>query len=228
MRAVSAPRPDSVPLSAQSLRLFGWLGCAVAGLLISGFGCSGSATVQFVSLHASEIDPPPAKVFRYESQETYWWIDSEGKLNIALRCKKRNAFLGRFGVQDFVMSIMPGEPPAGSGRNYAIRRRDVRAVVDSALQRQRLNAYAGVLDVLVDDARHVHGSFRIWMRPQRQPNLLSILPQRPGNLLCFGTFKAVLDARRGRALRAVCESQGRARPPTRRLPASQPRSAHVR
>jgi len=186
-------------------------------------GCTGSAVMQFVSLNATRIDPPPVKVWRYQAQEAYWWVDQAGEINIVMRSRKSKAFLGRFGKTELSMSLVPGPPPAGSGKDYTLRRRETRTVLVSGIGRQRYTSYAGVMDLLIDDETRVHGSFRIWMRPQSPVLSLSPLPQQPGSVLVFGTFKAVKSEKRGAAIRAFCESQGgqrkTLRPPTTTKPA---------
>jgi len=178
--------------------------CIAAGCV----GCSGAATVQFVSLHPSEIDPPSAEVMRFDAPEAYWWIDQAGEMNVAVRCRRRNVWLGRLGDVELAFSLMPGPPPAGRARNYKIALRESRIIVRSALQTRRFNAYAGILGLILDDETHAHGSFRIWLQPQAQLSFFSFPPQRPGSVLCFGTFRAVRDAVRGEAIRATCEADG--------------------
>lgn len=171
-------------------------------------GCTGTAEIQFVSLHVNEIDPPPAKSQRYDAQEAYWWIDEKKDLNIAMRCRRRNVFLGRLGELELMMSLVPGPPPAGSGRNYTVRQRETRTTLSSGLQFQRFTSYAGIMTVIVDDDKHLKGSFRIWMRPHKQIDFFSFIPRTPGSVLCFGTFNAVLDEARGKTIRQACESGG--------------------
>ena len=167
-------------------------------------GCTGSATIQFVSLNVTNIDPPPAKAWRYDAREAFWWVDSEGDLNISLRCRRRNVFPGELGKADLMLCLRPGQPPAGSGRNYKLHQRETRTAWKSALVDQHLTSYAGVMTVIVDDEDHIHGSFRIWMRSQPRLNLFALLPQRPGSFLCFGTFEAVKGESRGSAIQASC------------------------
>ncbi|MFH1417199.1 MAG: hypothetical protein ABII12_02815 [Planctomycetota bacterium] len=176
-------------------------------------GCTGSADIRFVSLDAKEIDPPPTTVFPFAAQECYWWIDAAGELNIAMRCRQRSLLLGKYGHVDFDMSLVLGDPPAGSGRNYKIGRRETRTFFLSAFHAQRLTSYSGIVGVTVKDDGTLRGSFRIWMKPQAELQMLSFFPQRPGPLLCFGTFEAVEDAPSGLKIRGHCESKGGKRSP---------------
>lgn len=200
---------------------------AVAGCQVFCAGCSGAAVIQFVSLNATRIDPPPVKVWHYDAQEAFWWIDRAGEINIAMRSRKSKALLGRFGKTELSMSLVPGPPPAGSGKDYTLRRRETRTVLVAGIGRQRYTSYAGVMDVIMDDETRVHGSFRIWMRPQSPALSLSPLPQRTGSVLVFGTFKAVKNKKRGAAIRAFCESEGWRRKPPRPPSTTRPSDAHA-
>ncbi len=185
-----------------------------AGLLAAGLaGCNGSASIQFVSLHPSEIEPPPATVWRLHAQECYWWLDEAGELNVAMSCKIRNPLLGKYGRADFDLSLVLGSPPAGSGRNYSIRQYETRTIFVSALQSVRWTSHNGIVGITVRDDGAIWGSFRVWLTPQTELQMMSFLPDRMGPALCFGTFRAVEDEARGKAVRSRCESGGWARPP---------------
>lgn len=195
--------------------------CAVV-VVCGVVGCGGSATIQFVSLHPSEIDPPGVMPSRFDAEACYWWVDEAGDLNIAMKCRRHNLLLGRYGRVALDLSLRLDEPPAGSGRNYRVGRSKARALFVSALHNLRLPSQGGIVGVTVGDDGTLRGSFRIWMKPQAGVRLFSFLPRRPGRLLCFGTFEAVKDAERGGAIRADCEAGGWTRPPRRRPIHSQP------
>jgi len=195
--------------------------CAALVFMLT--GCTGSARIDFVSLHNSEIDPPPAKTWRFDAHEAVWWIDDAGELNLAFHAQKRNLFLGKYGDVDLNLSLTPGPPPAGRARNYKIRRRETRTRIDNAFGQQRYTSYAGIMYVILEEDQTLHGSFRIWMKPPRELNFFTVLPRTPGSLLCYGTFHAVKDQHnRGPAIRSHCESGGRQRPPLPTQPTSRP------
>jgi hypothetical protein len=187
------------------------VGAAVVACLA--VGCSGSGTVRFISLHPSEIDPPQTQAWCYPAQECYWWVDDGGDLNIAMTCRKRSVLLGKYGRVDLDLSFVLDRPPAGSGRNYPIGRRETRTLFRSAWQNLRLISYKGIVGVTVRDDGTVRGSFRIWVTAKMGLRLFSFPPHGPGPLLCTGQFTAVRDAERGKAIRSHCESGGWARPP---------------
>jgi len=169
--------------------------------------------VHLVSLHLGEIDPPDAEVWECDASPCYWWIDDEGQLNIAMLGRRHDVWRGDAGHVEFKMSLVLGEPPAGSGRNYAITARSGRTHLFESLRHQRLNAYAGICGVTRESHDRLIGSFRIWMRPINNVGVISFLPQRPGSVLCFGTFNAVHDPERGQAIRSACEANGWIRRP---------------
>jgi hypothetical protein len=179
-------------------------------------GCAGSGTVQFVSLHTSEIEPPPATAFRLDAKECCWWLDENGELNVAMNCKIRHLLLGKYGRADFDMSFVLGPPPAGSGRNYQLHQYETRTRFVSALASQRWLSQNGIAGVTVRDDGTLKGSFRVWMIPQTELQMMSFLPDRQGPMLCFGTFQAVKDEVRGKAIRSRSESGGWGRPTRKR------------
>jgi hypothetical protein len=198
--------------------------CAVLAVAAMTAGCNGSGDVRFVSLQAKEIDPPTTEVWQFPAQECYWWVDEAGDLNIALRCPKDNVFLGRFGHVDLDISFVLDKPPAGSGRNYRVTQRETRTLFVSAIQTLRLNSVSGIVGVTMKDDGTLRGSYRIWMLPQKTVDVFSLLPQDPGALLCFGTFRAVKNEERGKAIRTRCEAGGwvRGPRPTTRPATTQP------
>src|SRR5258708_23627457 len=89
-------------------------------------GCSGQASMEFVYLNMSEIDPPQAKAWSFKVSECYWWLAESGELNIAMRHRESNLLLGKIGNVDLAISFVFDSPPAGRARNYNITSRDVR------------------------------------------------------------------------------------------------------
>jgi hypothetical protein len=160
----------------------------------------------------SDIDPPPAKVFEFEAGQCYWWKDAAGELNIAMKHERNNLLLGPLGSAELGLSLVFDKMPAGSGLDYRVRQRDVRTLFLSPVAAQRFNAFAGSVAVIVRDDGTLRGSFRIWMVPQMELCVFSFLPQRPGNVQCFGTFEAIRDEKRGRLIRDWTEAGGWARP----------------
>ncbi|HKQ47031.1 MAG TPA: hypothetical protein VJZ71_03050 [Phycisphaerae bacterium] len=189
---------------------------------ISLCGCSGSARINFISLNTNAIDPPRTEPWRFNAQECYWWLDETGEFNLAMQCRKANLFLGRLGDVEIDLSFALDGPPAGSGRDYPLRQREVRAAILSPAGNQRFNIHTGVCSVITGKDGTYRGSYRVWMTPIAEVNILSILPQRPGPILCFGTFHAVRNPERGSEIRAKSESFGAVRPPRKPPPSTQP------
>ncbi|QDV91396.1 hypothetical protein RAS2_24940 [Phycisphaerae bacterium RAS2] len=181
-------------------------------------GCSGSGRVNFVSLNMTDIDPPPAKAWQFDAAECYWWLDDQGDLNIALRSVRDAGLLGKLGRVELCISFVLDGPPAGSGRNYPIRQREVRAVALNAMQTHRFTSFAGIAGVSTLPNQRYRGSFRAWMHAHSEMSMFNVMPNRPSPLLCFGNFEAVYDPARGRALRERSESSGFARPAKPRAP----------
>ncbi len=199
--------------------------CRSALLLISVAiltgGCGAPGTIRFVSLHETEIDPPGANVTQFSAQESYWWTDRAGNLNIAMRCRQNNVFLGKYGLVELGLSWRLDKPPAGSGRNYQVGRGRASAAFFSVVQGLRLSSDKGIVGVTVRDDGTLTGSFRVFMTPRPELTVFSLMPQKPGQFLCFGEFHATEDAERGRAIRRFSTTGRRpSQPPGR--PTTQP------
>lgn len=185
-------------------------------------GCAGSAEFNLVSLNMNAIDPPPPKVWTYDAQECYWWTDESGDLNIAMHCTRRNALLGKLGKFDFYFSFVLLDPPAGSGRDYSIRVRETRCLGVAALQSFRLTSYAGIVDALTGKDSTYSGSFRIGMSVVTELSMFNLMPQKPGNVLLYGTYKAIQDPIRGKKIRDITEEGAWKRPDREPKPSTQP------
>jgi hypothetical protein len=192
---------------------------ALFALIIA--GCTGRGQIHFVSLNMNEIDPPAAKTTTFDAQEACWWIEANNELNIALRHRADNLLLGSLGRTNLALSLVLPEPPAGRARNYKVTAREARILLDAGLAQQRVQPYAGIIGLVIGDDGVLRGSYRLWAAPLVQVNVFSFLPQRPGPVLCFGTFEAVKDDDRGRHIREQSESGGHVRPPRTTRPAGQ-------
>ncbi len=185
--------------------------CLICGTVIALSaiaGCSGSATIQAVSLHPSEIDPPGTRVTRVDADEAYWHVDESGDLNLSIRMRRVDWILGEFGRQELALSIVPGPPPNGRARNYKINRDSLRMLWQTGLAVRRFASYAGVMAIYMDDELRLHGSFRFWTTNPGEGMPIWFVPQTPGPTLLFGTFKAVKDEVRCQSIRESVEAKG--------------------
>jgi hypothetical protein len=175
-------------------------------------GCSAGA-LHIASLNVASIDPPPAEVMQFDARRCAWWIDGNGDMNISMVFCKRNLLLGKLGSIDIFVSFALDKPPAGSGRDYPIRQRESRVMVKSAATNMRFVGHSGIISVIRAPGNRFKGSFRILMNTIAEVPLLSFLPQRPGPVVCFGTFEAQFDPQIGEVLLKVSEQDGWARQP---------------
>lgn len=194
-------------------------------IAIAGAGCSGSAEVQLVSIHRMAIDPPAVDVQKFHANECYWWIEDSGNLNIAIRCKRFNPLAGRLGGVEVNMSWVLGKPPAGSGRDYRVRAGMMRAIIETPLETHRFVFYSGMVKVLVADNDQMEGSFRIFAVHRGGFSPLLLLQGPRGNFMFFGTFRAVKDPERGRAIVERTDSAGGHRPAPEKVPTTTTQAA---
>ncbi len=197
----------SLTLNADRARCAAGLSALFAAALAG--GCAGSADVRFVSLDAQEIDPPAVDVLEYAADRACWHVNDAGELVIGIRAARGSLLFST----ELLISLVPGGPPAGSGRNYNMRDREVRVALVNRGGAQRLRAYRGVMTVSVEDSDTITGSFRVFARTDARLQLLSLLPPRPHDFLCFGTFRAVRSARRAEEIREQTEAIGGKRAP---------------
>lgn len=195
------------------------LGVLAVLISLAVVGCSGKGTIQLVSLNMTDIDPPEAKVWKFDAQQNYWWIDSNGELNISL-LHRHDSLLGVFGSYHVGLSLVFDEPPAGRARNYKVGPREARATFASAMANMRFTPFAGIVSVIIGKDGVLRGSYRIWSTVANEMNVLSILPQKSGNILMFGTFEAVKHEAQGKKLREFVESNSPPRP-ARKAPTTQ-------
>lgn len=193
------------------VRLFG------AALALWGFaaGCGGSAKLNLVSLNLTNIDPPAPKTYTYEPSECYYWLDASGQLNIAMKFETIGMLIPLTKVTLAASFVLPG-PPAGSGRDYTVTSsREARMRFDSVAEQHAFTSAAGVVSVVRRQPGRFQGSFRLLMQHFPGVSLFSLLPQRPGTFLLYGTFNAIEDAAHGQKVLAASEAGGFERPPAR-------------
>ncbi len=160
---------------------------------LSSCGCVDSGVITVVSLHASEIEPPPNVIMECAIRDGTWGLDESGKLDIALTGGSREPQAGLLGGDRFDLVFDLDEPPAGSGRNYRVRPNGARSVIQSGFRVGRLRSYHGIVGITILDDCRIRGSFRIWMRRQSDWTPLSLLGRRTDNVLVFGAFTARRD-----------------------------------
>jgi len=188
--------------------------CRLSVALIALTGCTGSADLQFVSTNLASINPPPPIIYRYEPRQCFWWLDDDGSMNIAMQFDNVSLFseMGKLRLQ---VSLAFDSPPAGSGRDYRIGPRTVRGRFETAMTQARLISSSGVIAISKPPDKHIRGSFRMLLQQFPGVSLFTLTAQKPGNYLMFGTFDAIEDAERGRAIRDATEADGWTRPPTK-------------
>ncbi|MFO0973700.1 MAG: hypothetical protein U1A27_09715 [Phycisphaerae bacterium] len=190
-------------------------GVLALGVMLGLAGCSGTGQLNFVSLNLQSVDPPAPRVVSYSPQRCFTWEEPPGEVNIAARYENV-AWFSPLQKITLTLSLVLDGPPAGSGRDYAVGTRELRACFDSVAEQHRLISRSGVVALTRRPGGGYRGSFRIVLSHYTGGlSTLSLLPRQPGLLLFFGTFDAVPDATRGPPLRAETESAGWTRPPRR-------------
>ncbi len=177
--------------------LFVWLGF--------GSGCAGSGRLELAALNYRAIDPPAARTVQLDLDRCYWWTNEQGRVCIAMQQERWNALLPKFKF-DFQASLVLDEPPAGRARDYVVSPRVLRGLVRAGPALSRFTSAEGVAALYRESGQRLRGSFR--MRARREVAQLLGGWSRPVNYLLQGTFTAVHDEGRGRAILEVTEANG--------------------
>ncbi len=186
------------------------------GLLLS--GCTGSGQVHIAALDYQAIDPPagaPPRFVQIDLDRCFWWTDEHGKVWVALG-RDQPLLLAPEWRFKFQLSLALDQPPAGRARDYAVSKRELRAMVRAGPTQARYSSVRGIVALYREPNEQLRGSFRLEVAREVQQMLGGW--GRPGRYLMMGTFRAVRDETRGRAIAEQTETPGREREP----PASQP------
>jgi hypothetical protein len=192
---------------------------ATAALLACTLGCNGRARLELVSLDLKAIDPPSPHVTPVKMQECYWWTDDDGQVWIAMQRTQTPLLAPKFRLQ-FELSLALPRLPAGKARNYPVTRRELRARLRFGPWEGRFNSLAGIVALYRESGNKLRGSMRI--RASRVSTRLLGGWSDPSRYLLSGSFVAVHDERRGRAIVESTESSGWDREPRQRSSVESP------
>ncbi len=182
-------------------------------------GCTGSGHVQIAALDYQAIDPPagpPPRVVQIDADRCCWWTDERGKVWVALERDQPLLLTPEWRFK-FQLSLALDEPPAGRARDYAVSKRELRAMVRAGPTQARYSSVRGIVALYREPHDQMRGSFRLEVAREVQQMLGGW--GRPGRYLMMGTFHAVRDEARGRVIAAQTEFLDRGRDPAASQPA---------
>ena len=113
---------------------------------------------------------------------------------IALRYHKRNLFHKAFGQEMLVVLDLP-DTPAGSGKDYAVTPRTLRATYDAGFTHTRAHSMDGIVAIWDFGQKQLRGRFRLSVRQQS----FMVLTGWAGNapLIYTGEFVALPNQQAG-------------------------------
>ena len=178
-------------------------------LAMSAIGCTGHGTVHMVPFMRSDFSPTERPIVTTQVSEAYYWLDSSGKLNLALR-HHAPSLLGKVFESDWQMSMILDGLPAGAERLYTLDTRSVRIRYNQGPAHQRFASFAGVAVAGAPKNGAMNGRFHVTVRGQQFGVISGWSPplQRGPLIVMVGTFTAVENATRGRAILENTESDG--------------------
>lgn len=191
--------------SIQSLALV--CGCLLASVLDT--GCTGHGTVHTVPFMRSDFGPAEHPIISTPVTEAYYWVEPDGQLRIALR-HHAPSLLGKVLESDWQMSMVLDGLPAGVEKLYTLNSRSVRVKHSRGPAHQRFASLAGVAVAGSPKHRTITGRFHATVRGQQFGVFSGWSPalQRGPLVVMVGTFTAVENADRGRAILQHTEDDG--------------------
>lgn len=160
-------------------------------------------------------------------RECYWWTDEDGQLWIAMQRQQTPLFYPKMRFE-FQLSLALERLPAGTARNCKVDRTTLRARIRFGPWESRFSSRVGIVAVYRESRDRLRGSMRL--------QAVRVASQwlggwgKPTRYLMLGSFTAVPDEQRGRAIAEATESSGwgrdsSARPPVTSRPARPPTSS---
>jgi len=190
------------------------LGTAFVLLFLA--GCRGSASYTIASLNTRRISASESLTRRIDAGECYHWINDYGELCVAMRMTD-GSILGKAFSKTSIASLVLGDPPASTGRDYRATRRTARFNNNAGYGHTRAASLRGVVGVWDYDKKVIAGRFRLVTRQQSY----SVLTGWRGKaqVLYVGEFRSVFDRKAGEAILNNTEKNGM----QRKQPAGKPR-----
>ena len=214
--ATSSSVPFVCMVSIASRATFWWHVLLVAGLCAL-VGCRGSGRIELASLNLSVVDPPPPRCTPIEMQECCWWTDESGRVCIAMQRRQTPVLYPKMRFE-FQLSLVLPQLPAGRARNYKVDRNTLRARVRLGPWESRFTSHTGTIALYRDGESRLRGSMRL--QAERVTSQWLGGWGKPIRYLMLGSFRAVCDERRGRAIAELAESSGWDRGQPKRPPLS--------
>lgn len=203
-----------------------WRGVLIASLCCA-TGCSGSGRVELASLDFRAVDPPVPRCVPIEMRECYWWTDGGGRLWIAMQRQQTPLFYPKMRFE-FQLSVALERLPAGKARDYKVDKTTLRARIRLGPWEGRFTSRVGIIAVYRQSGDRLRGSLRL--QAVRVASHWLGGWGKPSRYLLLGSFTAVPDEQRGRAIAEATESSGWGRdssagPPVTSRPARPPPSS---
>lgn len=139
---------------------------AVCGVIVAGAaGCTGHARITLIPLSSSAIEPDGPLEIRLNPQECYWWVDDDGKLNLAMAYHNLS-LLGNYTRDALELSLILGEPASRPERRYSVDRKTARGVWHRGAFHLRLRSRRGAVALRLRDDNILVGRFRLFCMSQ--------------------------------------------------------------
>jgi hypothetical protein len=171
-------------------------GVCFFGLSICIAGCQ-SATIHLIPTDQQRLEPQEPLVLTQRADQAWFWTEDNQRVCIALA--RGNVLRKTTGARHtFALSLVLEGLPAGSGRDYRVAARGLRAVLHDGALHERYVSTRGIVRIWRDTPQRLSGRFRLTVVRHQFQVLTGWVPA--GNILLSGEFRAALNPTRGRPI----------------------------
>jgi len=174
-------------------------------------GCAGSLECNFVTtnLNSIRVEPTDAKTITIRCNECYWWVDDDGRLNIAGIGLSKSLINSMFD-REFYISFVLDNPSKGVGKNYRLTHQSVRGLVKLGGTIYRFRSVYGILGSENRENNVIKAAYRVNIR-MYVAKLLGGW-SKAVTFIIYGSLEAVPDrANKGKKIREKTEQAGYSR-----------------
>ncbi len=186
---------------------------SVAVIIVSVFivGCAGNVECNFVTTNFNliRVEPTDAKAITLRCSECYWWVDDDGRLNIA-GAGVSKSLVNSMLDKEFYISFVLDRPSKGVGKNYRLTSQSVRGLIKTGGAVYRFRSTYGILGSENRKNDIIKAAYRVNIRMYVAKLLGGWSRAVP--FIIYGTLEAIPDKEgKGEEIREKTEQEGYSR-----------------
>jgi hypothetical protein len=173
-------------------------------------GCSTRGSILLIPINYKKLSTTESLVDSFTPTRSYYWVDDEQRLCIAMSDFKGSAF-GEMFEKEFALSLVLDELPAGSARTYRANRQTMRLRARDGFSNFRSASLSGLVTVWDFRKKTLHGRFRLTVTKQTYSVLTGWA--NPAPAIAVGEFTATHNPNAGHPILTRTEQGPMKRPP---------------